>query len=229
MQLGPIKSKFKFKLDADKVMTSNNGILILGILWLIFWIGPAFFMFKIDPRWGHNFALPIIFVTVGLAFHFRKISCQLTALISAFLIVPTLLAFWSWSTATGLATGFLGLMVVLYFIEKGRESELIHFNPRFNAWLKIHLMTFAYIGLAHMSLIFFLVRWLNPEPFSTYLPFEHHVSTSIFNAMLFVLVILAIMERFVKKLGRFHVDKVGFVWSILMIILPLISIKLLGE
>jgi hypothetical protein len=223
MGLGPIK------LDADKVMTSSNGFFIQGIAWLIFWIGPAFFLFKEDPRWGHNFALPIIFITVGLAFYFRKISCQLIAVISAFIIVPTMLAFWSWSIATGIAIGLLGLMIILYLAEKGRESELVHPNPRLNAWLKIHLLTFAYIGLAHMSLVFFLVRWFNPEPFSTYLPFEHHLSTSIFNAMLFILVFFAILEHFVKKLGRYQVAKVGFSWAMLMMILPMISIKILGE
>ena len=223
MQLGLIK------LDKEHVMTSNSGILILGIAWLIFWIGPAFFHFREDPRWGHNFALPIIFITVGLAFYFRKTSCQLVAILSAFIIVPTLLAFWSWSTATGIAIGLLGIMVILYLAEQGRESELVHPNPRLNAWLKIHLMTFAYIGLAHMSLIFFLVRWFNPEPFLMHLPEEHHVSTTIFNAMLFVLVFLAILDRFVKKIGRYQVSKMGFVWAMLMLILPLISIQILGE
>ncbi len=223
MQLGQIK------LDADKVMTSSNGILIQGITWLIFWIGPAFYLFREDPRWGHNFALPIIFVTVGLAFYFRKISCQLVAVISAFLIVPSMLAFWSWSIATGIAIGLLGIMIILYLAEKGRESELVHPNPRLNAWLKIHLMTFAYIGLAHMSLVFFLVRWFNPEPFSIYLPAEHHISTSIFNAMLFILVFLAILERFVRKVGKYQVGKVGFIWAMLMMILPMISIQILGE
>ena len=217
------------KFETDKVMTSANGILILGVAWLFFWLGPAFFLFREDPRWGHNFAIPITFVTVGMAFHFRKISCQLIAVISAFFIVPTLVAFWSWSTATGIAIGLLGLMIIFYFVELGRESELVHPNPRLNAWLKIHLMTFAYIGLAHMSLIFFLVRWFNPDAFSIYIPAEHHASTSIFNAMLFIMVILAIMERFVKKLGRFKVEKIGFIWAMLMMILPLIAINILGE
>lgn len=223
MQVGAIK------FGTEKIMSSANGILIQGVAWLIFWLGPAFFLFREDPRWGHNFAIPIFFIIVGIAFHFRKISCQLVAVVSVFFIVPTLLAFWSWSTATGIAIGFLGLMIILYLAERGRESELIHPNPRLNAWLKIHLMTFAYIGLAHMSLIFFLVRWSNPDAFSMYLPAEHHISTSIFNAMLFIMVILAIIERFIKKWGRFTVQKIGFVWAMLMMILPIIAIKTLGE
>jgi len=47
--------------------------------------------------------------------------------------------------------------------------------------------------------------------------------------MLFVLIIIVIMERFVKKFGKISVPKLGFMWSILMIILPLIAIGILGE
>lgn len=80
-----------------------------------------------------------------------------------------------------------------------------------------------------MSLIFFFVRWFNPDPYLNYLPVEHHASTSSFNAMLFVLTIIAIAERNIKKIGRFSVEKIGFVWSILMIIIPLLAIQILGE
>jgi hypothetical protein len=90
----------------------------------------------------------------------------------------------------------------------------------------MHLLTFAYIGLAHMPLIFFLVRWYNPEPFETYLPIEHHVSTSMFNLMLLVLSIIAIMERFVRKLGSVKIERVGFYWALLMIVIPIILINI---
>ena len=217
----------KFKMDG--VMTIGNGFLILGIAWLFFWLGPAFFLFEKDARWGHNFALPITFITVGLAANIRIISCQLAAVISAFLIVPTLLAFWPWDIATIISGTFLFLFLILYFIEKGREKELIDPNPRLKAWLKIHLLTFAYLGLSHMPLIFYLVRWSNPEAFTDFLPVEHEASTSIFNAMLLLLVPVAILERFVKNVGGFQVAKIGFVLTILMIILPILSISILGQ
>lgn len=217
------------RFDKEKVMTAANGILIQGVLWLIFWLGPAFFLFQEDPRWGHNFALPLTFITVGLATHTRVISCHLASVIAAFLLVPTLLAFWPWYIATILSALFLGIVIVLYMIEKGRETELFNPNPRLKAWLKIHLLTFAYIGLAHMPLTFFLVRWSNPDPFMDYLPAEQEISTTVFNAMLIILVPLAILERFVKNVGRFRVSKAGFAWAMLMIILPLLSINILGE
>ena len=217
------------KFEIEKMMTAGNSILILGIAWLLFWLGPAFFLFQEDPRWGHNFALPITFITVGLGYHIRKISCQLAAMVGAFFIVPTLLAFWPWNIATMIAAALAIILLILYLIERGREKELIDPNPRLKAWLKIHLLTFAYLGLAHMTLIFYLVRWQNPEPFTLFLPAEHEVSTSIFNAMLLPLITLAILERFVKKVGSFQVAKAGFIWAILMIIIPLLSISILGQ
>lgn len=219
----------QIKLDMEKLMTAGNGILILGLAWLLFWLGPAFFLFEKDPRWGHNFALPITFITVGLAANIRIISCQLAAVISAFLIIPTLLAFWPWNIATMMAVAFLALFLLLYFIEKGKETSLMNPNPRFKAWLNIHLLTFAYLGLAHMTLIFYLVRWENPGAFTSFLPAEHEPSTSIFNAMLLLLAILAILERFVKNVGSFHVAKAGFIWAILMMLIPLLSIGILGQ
>ncbi len=218
-----------FRFDADKVMTAGNGILILGIAWLLFWLGPAFFLFREDPRWGHNFAIPITFITAGLASNIKIISCQLVAVINAFFLVPTLLAYWPWSVATMISGGLLVIFLIFYLIEKGRQTELIVANARLRAWLKIHLLTFCYLGLAHMPLIFYLIRWTNPEPFAKFLPVEHEISTSAFNAMLIPLVILAILERFVKKIGIFQVAKTGFFWVVLMIVIPLLSINVLGQ
>lgn len=80
-----------------------------------------------------------------------------------------------------------------------------------------------------MTLIFFFVRWNNFESFETYLPYEQEdFDTIIFNAMLPVLTVFAIMERYVKKMGRFPVPKAGFLWSILMVIVPLLVIGILG-
>ncbi len=217
------------KINYNKLMTSGNGILILGVLWLLFWIGPAYFLFEEDSRWGHNYAIPILFIMVGLAYNVNKISCQLTAAIGSYLTIPTLLDFWPWDLATIVASIFLGVFLLLYLIERKRKTELIVANKRLRAWLKMHLMTFAYIGLVHMTFIFFFVRWNNFEAFDTYLPYEFEdYDTISFNAMLPVLTVFAIMERFVKKIGRFPIPKAGFIWSILMIIVPLLIIAILG-
>lgn len=217
------------QIEFNRFMNAGNGFLLLGILWLVFWLLPAFFLFQEDPRWGHNFALPILFIIVGLAYNTNKISCQLIAVIASYITIPTFLAFWSWDTATTIASIFAILIVLFYVLERIRKTEIINPKQRLKAWLKIHLMTFAYLGLVHMPLIFFLVRWFNPDPFLNYLPIEHHASTSIFNAMLIILTIFAIIERNIKKVGRLNIPKAGFIWSLLMIIIPIIVINILGE
>src|SRR5659263_153252 len=216
------------KLEMNKLMTSGTGIFIMGIAWLLFWLGPAFFLFEKDPRWGHNFVIPIVFMTVGLASHIRTTAYDLMAVISAFVVtIPTLLALWSWETALILACIFFGLEIFLYLVER-KAGEIINPGPGLKVWLKIHLLNFSYIGMLHMPLIFFISRWSNPGPFLTYLPVEHDIPTTIFNAMLFVLVLLAVMERYVKTLGGYAVSKIGFAWSVLMIIIPLVVINLVG-
>ena len=76
-----------------------------------------------------------------------------------------------------------------------------------------------------------LSKQTHPE-FGTYITgvngVEQDFDTIMFNAMLPVLTVFAIMERFVKKVGRFSVTKAGFIWSILMIIVPLLIIGILG-
>jgi len=216
-------------MKLEKLTNVGSGILLIGIVWLIFWLTLAFQLFENDPRWGHNFAIPLIFITVGLAYHFNKISCQLVSVFSSFLTVPIFLAFIAWDTGTIIAGVLLLLTIILYLIERKREVQIVNPKPMLRIWLKIHPLNFAYFGLLHMPLLFFLVRWFNPDPFLVYLPVEHEPSTSIFNFMLLILTPLAIMERYVNKIGRFEVSKIGFFWTILMIILPLISIGILGH
>ncbi|VVB86513.1 Uncharacterised protein [uncultured archaeon] len=214
------------KFETDRAMTAGNGILLIGIAWLIFWLGPAYPLFEKDPRWGHNFVIPIIFITVGLAYNSKKISCQLAAVLSSFIVtIPTLLAIWPWNISLLVASGFLVIVIIFYLAEKLRGIEIFNPNPRLKAWLSIHLLNFSYIGIGHMSLIFFVSRWSNPDPFLGNLPVEHDIPTSIFNAMLFILIPFAVMERYVKTLGRFAVSKICFLWSMLMIIIPLLFIN----
>jgi len=213
----------------DKILSVGFGIFLQGVLWLIFWLGPAFPFFMSDPRWGHNFALPIIFINVGVANYFRSISCQSVAVFASFLTVPIELAFVPWSIGTALAVALLILTVVLHTVERTRKTEILNPKPRLKAWLKIHLLSFAYFGLAHMPLIFFLVRWFNPGPFAMYLPVEHEPSTSIFNFMLLILTPLALTERYIRQIGKFQVSRIGFVCALLMIVLPMLSIAIIGS
>ncbi len=216
-------------LKASRLLTAKSGVLIQGVLWLIFWLGPAFHLFEADSRWAHNFAMALVFITVGSASNVQKISCEFVAVVASFLTIPTFLGYISGLSATYIASALLILNVLLYFVERRRKIELINPAPRLRAWLKIHQLTFAYFGLAHMPIIFFLTRWLNAAIYYTNLPLEHEISTSAFNLMLLVLVVLGIMERYVRKIGRIQVSLIGFSWSMLMIVVPMISIVFLGQ
>jgi len=205
----------------DRVTTIGFGLFLQGILWLIIWLRVFFIFFLFDPRWGHNFAFATIFITVGLAYYIRKTSCRLVAVVSAFLIVPTEMAYWSWETATNAAIALFIVMIILYAVERTRGAELVSPTTRLRAWLKVHLMNFAYLGLAHMPLIFFVGRWPNQERFAQYLPIEFELPTIVFNLMLLVLAILGVGERYTSHVGGYRLSKIGFAWSILMIIVPL--------
>ncbi|MCJ7632109.1 hypothetical protein MUP77_06910 [Candidatus Bathyarchaeota archaeon] len=214
---------------ANRLMTTRTGLLILGVLWLIFWLGPAFHLFEADSRWAHNFALAMVFITVGSASNFQKISCELVAVIASFLTIPTFLGYISGINATYIAAALLISNLLLYLMERRRKIEILNPAPRLKAWLKIHQLTFAYLGLAHMPLIFFFIRWYNPLEFYGYLPLEHEISTSSFNLMLLPFTVFGIMERYVRKIGKLQVSLIGFTWSMLMIVVPMMSIVLLGQ
>jgi hypothetical protein len=124
----------------EKIMTAEYGILMQGITWLAFWtISPAFQLFEGDPRWAHNFAMALAFIIVGLAYHSRKLSCQLVAVFASFLTIPTFLAFWSGMEATFAAGILLIITTVLYMIERRRQIGLLNPRPRLKAWLTILL------------------------------------------------------------------------------------------
>jgi uncharacterized iron-regulated membrane protein len=149
--------------------------------------------------------------------------------IASFLTIPTFLGYISGMSATCIAVVLLTGTFLLYLVERRTKTELINPAPRLRAWLKIHQLTFAYLGLAHMPLIFFLIRWTHPSAFYTYLPLEHEISTSLFNIMLLPLTVFGIMERYVKTIGKLQTAFIGFSWSLLMVVVPLISIVFLGQ
>ncbi|MBN1195135.1 MAG: hypothetical protein JXA08_07315 [Methanomicrobiaceae archaeon] len=153
------------RIDYERVMTAGFGVLILGVAWLVFWLGPAFPLYEGDVRWAHNFAFALIFIIVGLASWKRSVSSGIIAVIASFLMVPAELAFFSGETATGIAGVFFALMLAVIVIERQTGKDLVRPPPRLNAWLRIHLLTLAYIGIAHMPFISFLVRRYAADPF----------------------------------------------------------------
>ena len=113
--------------------------------------------------------------------------------------------------------------------ERQLKRPLIVTGPKAGFWLKIHLPVLSYIGIAHMPIIFFISRWITAAPYLTYLPVEHEYSTTIFNAMVLILMVLAIAGQYMKEIRGFRLQRVGFYWAVLMLIIPLASIGIFGQ
>ena len=176
----------------------------------LFWLGPAFNLYEADARWAHNFAFAIILITVGIAYYRPSVSSWIISMIASFITIPTELAYWSGMTATLIELALLGLLLIVVAVEWRLKRPLITPGPKSGFWLKIHLPVLTYLGIVHMPLIFFMIRWTHSAPYLTYLPVEHEYSTTIFNAMILVLMVIAIAERYVKDIRGFSVTRAGF-------------------
>ena len=217
------------KFEPGPWMTTGTGIFLLGVAWLLFWLGPAFHLYEADPRWAHNFGFALILIMVGIACFRPSVSTWIISMIASFITIPTELAFWSGWTATVMELALLIIILMVVAAEWHLNRPLITPGPGAEFWLKIHLPVLSYLGIAHMPLIFFLVRWMNSAPYLTYLPIEHEYSTSAFNAMILVLMLIAIAGHYVETIREYRVSRAGFYWAVLMLIVPLVSIGLFGQ
>jgi hypothetical protein len=217
------------KFEPGPWVTTGTGIFMLGVAWFLFWLGPAFPLYEGDPRWAHNFGFALILVMVGIAYYRPSVSTWIISMIACFITIPTELAYWSGMTATIMELALLVAMLIVVVVEWRLKLPLLTPGTKAGFWLKIHLPVLSYLGIAHMPLIFFLVRWTFSAPYLTYLPVEHEYSTSVFNAMILVLMVIAMTERYVKNIGQYSVTRAGFYWAILMLIIPLASIGIFGQ
>ena len=99
-QLTPPKdfwSKMKSSMDI------GSGLILTGLIWLYLWVFQWYVFFLFDARWAHNFAYPLILLTIGVAYKGKKMSTDLLASISAFMIIPT---------STGLISGTYSTYIV---------------------------------------------------------------------------------------------------------------------
>jgi len=217
------------KFEPGPWMTTGTGIFLLGIAWLFFWLGPAFNLYQADPRWAHNFAFALIFIIVGISLYRPSVSSGIISMVASFITIPTELAYWSGITATLIEMALLAAILIVVAAEWQLKQPLLTPGPKAGFWLKIHLPVLSHLGIAHIPLIFFMIRWNISVPYLTYLPVEHEYSTTIFNVMVLVLVVFAIAERYVKNVRAFSVPRAGFYWAVLMLLIPLASIGIFGQ
>ncbi|MBU0494355.1 MAG: hypothetical protein KKA73_17855 [Chloroflexi bacterium] len=206
------------KTIAAKYVNVGTPLALMGALWLYLWIFPWFPAYVTDPRWGHNYAESLAFLAVGLAYFNRRLVSDLLGLLASLLIIPAAMELLP-HPVTAIAGGVLVLLIILdMIVERKREKDLLQpSNRRLSFWLKGHLLRFAYIMLAHVPLTYFFVRL----PADTY---EKDLVTIVYDGLLIPLVLIALMEGPVHKLGRVPVPMLGFFWGMATIIISLITL-----
>ena len=226
-QLNPPKDfwdKMKNSMDI------GSGLILTGLFWLYFWVFQWYVFFLFDARWAHNFAYPLILLTIGVAYKGKKMSTDLLASISAFMIIPTETGLISGTHSTYIVSIILLIILVLLVTERGKKQELLFFQHRSRRWLKKHLLTFAFLFLLHMPFLYWVTRVLFGEPAELNMPPEPpweraHWGTASYNILVIPFALIGMAERFRGTLRRrISISKIGYWWSLLIIISGIIVI-----
>jgi hypothetical protein len=205
-----------YKTVVEKYVNVGTPLVLMGAMWLYLWAFPWREAYFGDPRWGHNYAESMAFLAVGLALFNRRLVSDWLSLLSALLIVPVSLELWPVPVTAIVAAVLVVLVIVDMIVERGREKDLLQpTNRRLTFWLKRHLLRFAFLMLAHLALIYYFVRL----PPGTY---EDVLVTKVYDAMLIVLMVLAMLEGAVKQLWSTPTPVLSFFWGMLMTIISLI-------
>ncbi|UCC63726.1 MAG: hypothetical protein JSV36_01310 [Anaerolineae bacterium] len=205
-----------FKTVVEKYLNVGTPLVLMGAMWLYLWAFPWRAAYFGDPRWGHNYAESMAFLAVGLATFNGRLVSDWISLLSALLIVPVSLELWPVPVTAILAAVLAVLIIVDMIVERGREDDLLQpSNRRLTFWLKRHLLRFAFFMLGHLALIYYFVRL----PSGTY---EDELVTKVYDAMLIVFMILAMLEGSVKQLWSIPTQYLSFFWGMLMTVVSLI-------
>jgi bacterioferritin len=223
----------KSVLGRIKINTINigTGLILTGLFWLYFWVFQWFEAFVEDPRWAHNFAYPLILITVGIAYHGKKLSTDLVALVSAFMIIPTESGVLSGLQSTYTVIVLLIILLLFLIAERSRKQELMFFQHRWRRWFKKHFLTFAFLFLMHMAFIYWFTRAFFGEPMPANLPNESPFNpadwgTAAYNVLVLPLGLIGMAERFRGTLRRTVTStKLGYWWSLMIIV---VGITVLG-
>jgi hypothetical protein len=191
----------------------GTGLIIMGFAYILWWFaGPwAWESIALDPRWIHNWAFALIIFNVGLAWYHKSPISRFLAMIQAMMLPVT--ASGSFNTAICtliVAMIFIG-WVSIVIIEKMKKISLLNakLSERGKLWFDMHTMIIAWILIAHMGLMFFVVRFPlesslyridNQAGFLANLPPEGlELSTWVYDIGLFAFLLVVIWEQY--KLG----------------------------
>jgi hypothetical protein len=199
----------------ERFVNAGTPLLLMGSMWLFLWAVPWRAAYVADPHWGHNYAEALAFLCVGLAYYSRRFLAELLALLASLLVIPAALELLP-HPLTAVAGGLLAALILVDgAVERGRKDDLAQpANRRLAFWLKKHTLRFALLMVAHIALLYFFVRL----PAGTY---ETELVTKVFDGLLLVYVVLALMEGAVPVVGGVPLPLLGFFWGMGTIVIAL--------
>lgn len=146
------------------------GLLLMGILYLVFWISPLVYESLIeDLRWSHNWVYSLILITIGASFYQKTVVSRTIALIQSMLMPLTASGAFNTTLLTLIALIILSAWIIVVFIERRNKSPLFdqRISQRTKNWVVMHSIIVSWLLIAHMGLVFFIGR----------LPFEAQLDT----------------------------------------------------
>ena len=206
-------------LFVEKYLNGGTALLLMGAQWLYLWAFPWYQWYIDNPHWGHNYAEAIAFLAMGVAYFNRRLLSYILAFLATLLIIPASLELMPHSMTAITGALLLLLIVIDILIERKRQHDLGQpSNRQLTFWLKKHLPRFSYIMLAHIALVYFLVRL----PAGTY---EMDVVTKVFDAMLILFVVLLLLEDMAGITNGNRAKYLGFFWGMATILISLIILS----
>ncbi len=189
------------------------GLVILGLAYILWWFaGPwAWESFFKDPRWAHNWAYAIIIFNVGLAWYHKSPLSRTIAMIQSFMLPVTASGSFDTVICTIITAVIFSFWIIVVIFESQRKKSFLEekLSKRGLLWTNMHSLIIAWLLIAHMGLMFFIVRLpleanlMRYNVYAGYLanlpPESFELSTWTFDIGLFVWAITAIWEQY--KMG----------------------------
>ncbi|MBD3339575.1 MAG: hypothetical protein GF353_10725 [Candidatus Lokiarchaeota archaeon] len=207
-------------ISKDGVHKSNKyligpglGLVIMGFAYILWWFaGPwAWEVISTDLRWVHNWAYAIIIFNVGLAWYQKSPLSRLIAMVQSFMLPITGSGSYNTLFLTLICGIILIIWVLVVLIERTRGKVFLEgkLSRRGFMWLNMHSLIIAWLLIAHMGLMFFIVRlpmeaelmaFSRNAGYLRYLPPESlEFATWVFDIGLFVFLGVVLWEQY--KMG----------------------------
>jgi hypothetical protein len=189
------------------------GLAIMGFAYILWWFaGPwAWESIATDPRWAHNWAYALIIFNVGLAWYHKSPLSRSLAMIQSMMLPITASGSFNTTICTLIVATIFFIWFIIVLIENRKKVNFLQekLTERGKLWLNMHTLIIAWILIAHMGLLFFIVRFplelplykiSNQVGFLANLPPEGwEFSTWTYDIGLFAFLIVVLWEQY--KLG----------------------------